>query len=240
MNTDPQLPTEYEKRACAECGTAFDAPGAYLLGRFVAYNAFCAVCLPKVRETQEKERMDLIRRRLEAQWLEVCPDEFITVDRRLLPDAAMFDRVMGWSFGARGLVAAGKSGTGKSRSCWALLHREFVAGRSIFALSAYDLSRWPSLVLNEPREADAKAKRMVTTDILYLDDPFKSRLSPTVEETLFATLDERTSRRRPTVFSFNDNFKTLVGRLTTDRGPAFLRRIRDFCEVVKPTSTGGE
>ncbi len=235
-NTDPDLPTEHQARQCAECHTEFSAPGTMLFDRFVAFQAFCPACLPQVRETQERERLDLVRRQREGRWLEVCPEEFIAVDRRLLPDVAMFDRVQLWTYGPRGLVVAGETGMGKSRACWSLLHREFAAGHSVCALSAYDLSRWPSLVLNEPTQADRKAKRMAVADILYLDDPFKSRLSPTVEEMLFATLDERTSRRRPCLFSFNDSYATLVARLTTDRGPAFLRRIRDFCDVVKPIS----
>jgi DNA replication protein DnaC len=110
-----------------------------------------------------------------------------------------------------------------------------MAGHSVFTLSAYNLARWPAQVMNEPTRADATLKRLASIDVLYLDDPFKSRLTPTVEELLFVALDERTSRRRPTLFSFNDSAETLLERLSTDRAKAFLRRIRDFCDVVKPT-----
>jgi DNA replication protein DnaC len=126
---------------------------------------------------------------------------------------------------------------GKSRACWGVLRREFMAGHSVAALSAYDLARWPVRVLNDSRQADAQLERMVKAGIVYLDDPFKSRLSPTVEELLFVALDERTSRRKPCVFSFNDSATTLLERLSSDRGKAFLRRIRDFCEVIKPSAS---
>ena len=145
--------------------------------------------------------------------------------------------VQAWQFGPRGLVVAGETGMGKTRACWALLHREFMAGHSVVALSAYHLARWPALVLSEARQADEQLEHMVTADILYADDPFKSRLSPTVEELLFVALDERTSRRKPCVFSINDSATTLLERLSSDRGKAFVRRIRDFCEVIKPSAS---
>ena len=85
-----------------------------------------------------------------------------------------------------------------------------MAGHSVFALSAFDLARWPTKVLNEPMRADATLKRLAVVEILYLDDPFKPRLTPSVEEMLFVALDERTSRRRPTIFSFNDSASTLL------------------------------
>ena len=224
----------HQTRLCAECKTPFNAPGAYVCERFIAWRYFCDACQPAVEEKQRREREDLARRQRDAEWLTLCPDEFVTVDRRLLPDPGLFDRVQAWSHGQRGLVVAGETGFGKTRACWALLHREFMAGHSVFALSAFDLARWPAKVMNEPTRADATLKRLAAVETLYLDDPFKSRLTPTVEELLFVALDERTSRRKPCLFSFNDSAATLMKRLSTDRAKAFLRRIRDFCDVVKP------
>ncbi|NBU10906.1 MAG: hypothetical protein EBS84_18110 [Proteobacteria bacterium] len=225
----------YQTRPCAECKTPFDAPGAFVCERFIAWQHFCTTCLPAVRENQERERADLARRQREGKWLEICPAEFVTIDRRLLPDPSLFDRVQAWSYSPRGMVVAGETGMAKTRSCWALLHREFMAGRSVRALNAYDLARWPAMVMSEPARADALLKRIVSADIFYADDPFKSRLSATVEELLFVALDERTSRKLPCFFSFNDSAATILERLSTDRAKAFLRRIRDFADVVKPT-----
>ena len=225
----------HQTRPCAECKTPFAAPGAFVCDRFIAWHFFCPACAPIVREKQRRVREDLDRRLLDAQWLTLCPSEFLAVDHRLLPDSDLFDRVQAWTCGPRGLVVAGETGTGKTRACWSVLHREFMAGHSVFALSAYDLARWPAKVMNEPIRADAILKRLASVEILYLDDPFKSRLTPTVEELLFVALDERTSRRRPCLFSFNDSAATLLERLSTDRAKAFLRRVRDFCDVVKPT-----
>lgn len=225
----------HQTRQCAECKTPFNAPGAYVGERFIAWRYFCDACLPAVEEKKRREREDLARRQREAQWLTICPEEFLSVDRRLLPDVDLFDRVQAWRYGQRGLVVAGETGFGKTRACWSLLHTEFMSGHSVCALSAYDLARWPAKVMNEPTRADATLKRIAGVDVLYLDDPFKSRLTPTVEEMLFVALDERTSRRRPTVFSFNDSAATLLERLSTDRAKAFLRRVRDFHDVIKPT-----
>jgi hypothetical protein len=225
----------HQTRPCAECKTPFAAPGAFVCDRFIAWHFFCPACAPIVREKQRRVREDLDRRLLDAQWLTLCPSEFLAVDHRLLPDSNLFDRVQAWTCGPRGLVVAGETGMGKTRACWSLLHREFMAGHSVFALSAYDLARWPARVRNESICVDAILKRLASVEILYLDDPFKSRLTPTVEELLFVALDERSSRRRPTIFSFNDSAATLLERLSTDRAKAFLRRVRDFCDVVKPT-----
>lgn len=233
MNHDEPI---HQSRPCAECKTPFDAPGAYVCDRFIAWQYSCPACLPAVAEKQRRECDDLARRQREAQWLTLCPDEFVAVDRRLLPDPDLFDRVQAWSYGPRGLVVAGETGMGKTRACWSLLHREFMAGHSVFALSAYNLARWPAKVMSEPARADATLKQLAATEILYLDDPFKSRLTPTVEELLFVALDERTSRRRPCIFSFNDSGQTILDRLSTDRAITFLRRVRDFCDVVEPAT----
>lgn len=232
MTTDEPI---YQTRPCAECHTPFDAPGAYVLERFIAWQHFCAACLPAVRAKKEQERADLARRQREAQWLEVCPGEFFTVDRRLLPDPDLFDRVQLWQFGSRGLVLAGETGLGKTRAAYALLYREFMAGRSVQIVTPYTLARWPYLVGNEPKQADTLIRRIVRADIFFADDALKSRLTPTVEELLFTALDERTSRKRPCFFTFNDSGATIMERLSTDRAKAFLRRIRDFTDVVKPS-----
>jgi hypothetical protein len=224
----------YHSKACAECGNEFQAPGAMLFDRFVAWRAFCPTCHSIVEEQRKAERLDLERRQREAAWLAICPSEFLSVDRRLLPDKAFFDKVQDWQFQQRGLVVAGETGMAKTRACWHLLRREFCAGRTLLTLSAYDLARWPALVMNESQRADLMMRRIASVDILYMDDPFKSRLTPTVEEMIFVALDERGSRRKPVIFSFNDSSTTLIERLSTDRAKAFLRRIRDYCDVVKP------
>lgn len=63
---------------------------------------FCPACAPIVREKQRRVREDLDRRLLDAQWLTLCPSEFLAVDHRLLPDSNLFDRVQ---IGAAGRAA---------------------------------------------------------------------------------------------------------------------------------------
>lgn len=224
----------HQSRPCAECKTPFDAPGEFVCERFIAWRAFCDVCQPAVEEQQRREREALALRQLEGKWINLCPDEFITVDLRLLPDADLFARIQAWTCGPRGLFVTGPPGLGKTRSIWALLHREFMAGRSVYAFSAYDMARWPILLKEDTKRADLMLKRLVTADIAFLDDPFKTRLTETMQELVFVALDERAGKRKPTFFSCNDSATTLLERFKDDRATAFLRRIRDFCEVIQP------
>lgn len=235
MNTDE--PT-HQSRACEECGKPFDCPGMNVQGHVLYWQKICNTCHPIIVARRQREHEDLARRQREAEWLTICPKEFQQIDHRLLPDPDLFERVQAWSYGPRGMFVAGKTGLAKTRACWALLHREFMAGRSVRVLTPYDLARWPAQVFDDARRADAELERLVRAKIFYLDDPFKSRLTPTVEELLFVALDERASRQLPCIFSSNDSAATLLERLSTDRANAFLRRIRDFCEVVQPNPAG--
>jgi len=224
--------TDTQPRRCIACAAEFDAPGADVAGLFVAFRHHCPTCYPAA-EVERLKRFDESERRTRAaRWAAVCPPEFATVDRAMLPRPDLFDSVQGWNYGPRGLVVAGNTGLGKTRSCWQVIKREVMAGRSFFCLSSYDLSNWAYSLCHEPLAHHAIVRHVVSANILYLDDPFKARLTPTVEESLFVTLDERTARRKPTLFSFNDSGATMMARMTSDRGPAFLRRIKDFCDVI--------
>jgi DNA replication protein DnaC len=140
-----------------------------------------------------------------------------------------------WSYGRQGLLLYGASGRGKSRIAWAILKREFMAGKSVevldctfgfqysskFAVSAGDASRWVG--------------GLMTVDLLLLDDVLKVKLTDSVEQALFAIVNSRTERGLPIIVTTNDTGESLAARMSDDRGPALLRRLREFSTTISFT-----
>ena len=133
----------------------------------------------------------------------------------------------------KGLLLYGSTGTGKSRCIWEVAKREVLAGRRVKWLNAYELSRYPSLLMLNGGEAEKFIAELVNADLLLLDDVFKTKLTERIEELLFAVIDERGAWERPCLVTLNDTGESLVGRLSQDRGAALIRRLRDYCIPIQ-------
>ncbi len=75
-------------------------------------------------------------------------------------------------------------------------------------------------------------------DLLLLDDVFKGKLSDGLEQAIYSIISLRTENEKPTILTLNDVGETLLARMSPDRGPALVRRLREFCEMIsftKPT-----
>ncbi len=139
---------------------------------------------------------------------------------------------MRWKFGPKGLVLFGPTGCGKSRIIWQIAQREILAGRKIKCVSSFEITRYPSLFMAENDAAGKFAESLVKAELLLLDDVFKAKATERVEELLFSVIDERGIWERPTLVTVNDTGETLTARLSSDRGPALIRRLRDYCQQI--------
>lgn len=187
----------------------------------------------KKRERAEQVAAQVVKRN--EYWTGICPPEF---QKELdFTDPACkksnFDKVMAWKFGAKGLMIHGRSGRCKTRFLYKLLYREFINCRKIMAMRHQQFRMTISLLASNNQENLAKLMaRLVSTDILFLDDLGKGTLTPASEEALSEVIDFRTSYDRPIFFSTNDDFTSLKTRLSPDRGEPIIRRILDKCEVI--------
>lgn len=217
-------PTE-STRQCRECGNTFELPPFRLAAELVH---ICPECSERHAEADQRaaaERSPMYRL---AAWNRFCPAIFRDTEPSKLPSPSRLQKAMEWQYGARGLVLHGTSGKGKSRIAWELLKREYLAGKSVavldsafsyeysskFAISAADAARW------------VESKSAV--DLLLLDDVLKAKLTDSVEQALFTIVNTRTERGLPIITTTNDTGETLLSRMSSDRGPAMLRRLREF------------
>jgi len=143
------------------------------------------------------------------------------------------DAALKWQFGPRGLLLYGPTGCGKSRVAWEIARREVLSGRTFKCVNAFELSRYPSLLMMNGGEADSFARELASLDLLMLDDVFKAKPTERVEELLFAVIDERGQWERPCIITLNDTGETLSSRLSPDRGPALIRRLREYCQAIQ-------
>jgi hypothetical protein len=210
---------------CCICG------GEYAAGKGHSANFKCGTCLAEIETVKALQKQDAYDR-LKQQLLSSIPAAFRTTDRARLPYPAGLDRALRWTFGPTGLLLYGATGCGKSRIVWEVAKREIMNGRKVKAVNSFELLRYPSLFMAEPNAASEFAQSLVTAELLVLDDVFKAKTTERIEELLFAVIDERGMWERPCLITLNDTGETLQSRLTSDRGPALIRRLRDYCTAI--------
>lgn len=194
-----------------------------------ALDVTCPTCDESQKSRLESEQ----RMRHEAAKLvnlSKIPKAFQITVRELLPKPEFLDAALRWQFGAKGLLMFGPTGLGKSRCAWTVVKREIESGRDVECVDALVLSRYPSMLMNG--EGDKFSVRLATCELVLLDDPFKVKPTERVEELLFMAIDQRMKWERPIIATLNDTGETLLARLSPDRGPALIRRLRESCAVL--------
>jgi DNA replication protein DnaC len=194
-------------------------------------NFKCPGCLELIAE-ERKEMKAAVEAKRKEGLLAKIPAAFRHTEKSKLPFPAAMDRAARWQFGPKGLLLHGETGSGKSRIIWEIAKREILAGRNVRAVSSFELVRYPSLWMMGSDAASQFAQDLVTAEILLLDDVFKAKATERIEELLFAVIDERGMWERPCLVTLNDTGETLKERLSTDRGPALVRRLKDYCTSI--------
>lgn len=222
---------------CKECRQDFDYEPMLIEFDGVDKEVFARIVCPPCAEESQRARVaaeaKAKQEKRDREWHLICPGEMEDTEVRRLPNHSLHSAVMSWRYGPRGLMVCGKSGKGKSRCAWLVVRREFLAGKHVRAVNAYDLSAYPFRLHANPSGAQEWLDRAITTDLLLLDDAFKAKLSERAEEALFFMVDERTSRKKPILMTCNDSVGSLLSRLSEDRGQPIIRRLREFCEVIE-------
>ena len=223
-----------ETKQCESCGTSFQRTGTPVALRMFHY---CSECDEKRKRQQQEENRARELASLNHNWKLICPPIFRETDPRRLPRPKILDEILKWKFGPKGLLIHGPTSLGKSRMAWQLLRREHLEeGRQIIALDLLDLGLELSATLGRSPDYAAELVRgYCRAQILFLDDPFKARLTDRVEEILFAIITRRTDHMKPIICTLNDTGETLLSRLSEDRGAPMIRRLREFSTEVKVT-----
>jgi hypothetical protein len=216
------------KVACKKCGELVEHPFPSL----AKYGILCNGC------ADENNRMTLADAVARSQiidvsgWERICPVAFQHTEAHKLPSPTKLQRVLAWTYGEKGLLLHGPTGLGKTRCLYELLKREFKASRTVSVLDHSSAYKYSQAYDEGPSAAGAWLDHKCKVDILAMDDIFKARLTDSFEQAIFTIISQRTERGLPVLLTTNDVGSTLEGRMSKDRGPALVRRLREFCEIV--------
>jgi DNA replication protein DnaC len=211
----------------------------------MATNATHEPCLRSFQSNRlEQERIALAELRTQA-WGGICPPLYQHTDPARLRVSTdkpeRFRSAVEWAYGPKGLGLFGTSGGGKTRTIYIVLKREFVAGRSIAAMTHTEFSGEAVRMARSDfkGEQDRWLRLMKRVDILFLDDLGKSRFtngsgeSKHAEEVLWDVAEYRFTNLLPFFFSCNlRDGDALAGSMSDDKGKPFVRRLREFCEIL--------
>lgn len=205
---------------CATCNRQFEGYSTFV-------TPHCPDCQQRQAAARAQAEVERRQARRVREWQSLCPPAFDLIDRARLPDPSLLDQVLAWRFGPTGLLLHGETGRGKTRCACQLLRREHFDGRRVFIVDALSLADHPKRLLADSADASAWVNRASGCELLLLDDPFKVTFTPRVEEAVFLIVDHRLAHGLPVIATTNDTGETLAARLSPDRGPALIRRIRE-------------
>lgn len=220
-----KLETLMVKKECWRCGNTFQTAA----GPMAMYAKTCQTCIDlESEQAYEKKKQDEIAYR-QIQWHKFCPPDYLICDRSKLPTPEKLDEVLTWEFGPKGMVLFGDTGRGKTRCAWQILRRELFSGRTIACMDSSAGLGYAALYSESANMVKKWFDKIVSIDLLLLDDVFKNKLTDSFEGIIFTLVDQRIQHHRPTIITSNDTGATLAGRMTQDRANPLLRRLREHC-----------
>jgi DNA replication protein DnaC len=219
---------------CTECKVPFTPE--HFPGSPKRFKKMCPKCdaelLKKRDEDRKKAEADEKRAEMEKKWFAICPPIFRSIVKAKLPRPEKLDDVLKWQLSPKGLMLHGKTGLGKSRCAWALIHREFWSGKKVSVLDSMAGLRYAALYSRGAENVEEWIDRMIGRDIIFMDDIFKNKLTDSFEGTIFTLIDQRIQYQKPIIVTSNDTGDTLKARMSEDRAEPLLRRLRECCEAI--------
>lgn len=220
------------------------------------YTAICRVCGSNVAEctfsynhglceacrtkealscgTLERQKTSMEERM--KKWEDLCPELYRKGDIAFI-DQEKFVRVTRWKFGSMGLMLSGSSRTGKTTSCWHLLHKLYILeGKSFYALSE------PEFSIQREKSArnfsiDGFLGRCLNCEVFFLDDIGHSATSSKHMEELYYVIEKRTSWKKPilctTQFTMEEMEQRSSKSGTLKTAIAILNRLKCFCHKIE-------
>jgi DNA replication protein DnaC len=173
----------------------------------------------------------------EEWWQNVCPAIYRATDVARLPRQKQSREVLRWQRGKEpntGLLAFGPSGAGKTRSMFLLMRRLKEEGLNVRIVRAAEFAR-EVVERCQPDGIGGLAhyvRELAKVHALFLDDLDKARFTPRVESELFELIEARTSSDRPLFVTTNASQAQLAARLSPETGPAIVRRLCEFCDLI--------
>ena len=180
------------------------------------------------------ECSDCRRARRDLRFKEICPALYLDTDLARLPQKQLA-AALEWKFQPQGMLFLGETGRGKSRVAWTLLRRVLVEDMPEIKFKWFDCVGFGHEIAKHYKSEDAETwlELMATIDLLFMDDLGKLKLTERAETELFGLIERRCANRKPMIVTTNDTGDTLASRMTDNRGPALIRRLREFCQPIQ-------
>jgi DNA replication protein DnaC len=228
------------KLTCTQCSTEFerDVPP-----EFTGYGVF-KLCQPCINANAAERQAETVKRLSAsgvARWLEYCPPAFQDTDLAKLPFPKVTASVMAWEYQKRGLILFGKTRSGKTRTAWLLIKKQFEAGRTARVMDSMSGFEYAAIFGAGGAAALEWVQARCRCSLLFLDDVFKVKLTESFEAAMFAIVDHRLNYNLPVIATLNDTGATLSARMArktaegiiiNDRGDAFIARLREMSDTI--------
>lgn len=224
---------EPETITCKECGKPFELPFPTKLASLVTK---CPECCDRQIAAQTKASVAACGIRSgdrQADWKRFCPPAFLETAAHRLPSPSKLQEVLKWQYGRSGLLLHGETGRGKSRCAWELIKREFMAGRRIETLNCFSGIKYGSLFAENAKVPYEWVSDVSKADLVFLDDVWKSKLTDSFEQAVFAIINNRVENLLPIIATTNDTGETLANRMGEDRAAPMVRRLRENCKSIE-------
>jgi len=219
---------------CAGCSAAIEYEPLIIFGQEVFAPTLCDKCAQANESECDKARdlAEIEHRR--GLWRVICPEEYQTTqwERVAAKSPGFAQAVEQFKIGMLTPYFIGPAGTCKTRAAFEILRRQHFAGGSVFAISSRRFAWSASRSFDDDLQVRGQARENIqkcrTVKLLLLDDLGKEKLTDTVEGELYDLLEQRTSTRRPTIWTANSDGQGLAAKLSEDRREAILRRLFEF------------
>ena len=107
-------------------------------------------------------------------------------------------------------------------------------GKRVKAFSCADFGHECAAAFSDAENGLEWFETMVRRPIVFFDDIDKMKLTERVETELFGLIEKRISHCLPVIVTTQLQGQQLAGKFSDSaRGEAIVRRLREFCEVVK-------
>jgi DNA replication protein DnaC len=227
------------------------------VSRFLDGAITCQEAESEYEVISERARREYIPvwKRTDSGWdADNFPTEYkLSIDLERLPNKRAFDEVMSFHDKSKGdgaggkkkygIVAFGKTGTGKTRSIYELISRALETDlwdcHEVQIVSAPNLAaKVRHLAMSDVDLLEKDLDKLKYARVLFLDDLHQAKFTPRYAEELMRLIEARYNQQETTFITCQVAGDALVRKLSGDnsqlRGTAeaIVRRIRDMCEPI--------
>jgi DNA replication protein DnaC len=168
----------------------------------------------------------------EDEFSKLCPPLYFETEVSRLP-VKQYEQVKSWKYSSTGLLLRGDTGTGKTRCAWKLIERLMVC--DLWRVDCFDCIGFAHQLARKFRDEESVedwVAELADRPIVFFDDLGKLKFTERAEVELFGLIERRCANKKPIIATTNDSGDSLAARMTDNRGPAMIRRLREFCQII--------